>query len=144
MEGGSPLGRYRLTRRISGRRGVTPIKSKHKKTIPKTRGHKLEKKPYVPLRKHTNTQSDEERKDSYKDKYGKDPERKGDQDSCLGGEREDTQEHTQTVSLGDQENPEESVHPGTLQAVLDLPTATASVQTADKTEIEAEEIPLSV
>lgn len=144
MEVGSPLGRYRLTRRISGRRGVTPIKSKHRKTIPKTRGHKLEKKPYVPLRKHTNAQSDEERKEPYKDKYSEDSERQGNQNSSSEGKRDNTEEHTQAEQVRNPEDPAESVYPGTVQTLPDLFEQTASVQTADKTEIESEEIPLSV
>jgi hypothetical protein len=142
MEQTNPLGRYRLTRRISGRRGVTPIRSKQKKSIPKTRGHKLEKKPYVPLRKHTSSHHEQERKVSYQDKHSEDSERGGNQDSHLEGKRDHTQEHSQTEQFRDQENPNESVHPGIVQALPDLPESTASVQTADKTEIEAEEIPL--
>ena len=144
MEVGSPLGRYRLTRRISGRRGVTPIKSKHRKTIPKTRGHKLEKKPYVPLRKHAGSQSDEGRKECNEDKYGKDSERQGDQNSDSEGKRDNTEEHTQAEQVRNPEDSAESVYPGTVQALPDLPEQTASVQISDKTEIEAEEIPLSV
>ena len=141
MEVKGPLGRYPQTRRTSGRRGVTPIKSKHKKTVPKTRGHKLERKRYVPLRKHTDAQHSEGRETSCPDQHSDHSERKGDQDCVNSGARQDAEECTQVEQLRDAQDSEESVHPGPVQTVLNMPEQTAVVQTSDKEEIEAEELP---
>lgn len=140
MDGTTPLGRYPQTRRISGRRGLTPIRSK-KKVVSKTRGHKIEKKRYVPLRKHTGPQHNEGRKNGLKDQYSEDSQRKGDEDGSDSGKREDTEEQTHVEQVGSKEDSAESVHPGPLQTVPDLLEQTAVVQTSDKEEIEAEVLP---
>ena len=70
------------TRRFTGRRGITPMKSKHKKAVPKTRGHKVGKRPYVPIRKHSVSQQYEQWKDTDTEEHCKDKERKGAEDSC--------------------------------------------------------------
>ena len=140
MEVSSSLGRYAQTRRISGRRGLTPIRSK-KKAVPKTRGHKVEKKRYVPLRKHTGSQHTEERVPGDTDKHSEDSERQGNQDSHDSGTRQDTEKHTQAESIRAEEDSTESVHPGPVQTLPDMSEQTAVVKTADKEEIEAEVLP---
>jgi hypothetical protein len=140
MEGKAPLGRYPQTRRISGRRGLTPIRSK-KKVVLKTRGHKVEKKRYVPLRKHTGSQHTEERLPSDTDKHSQDSEWKGDQDGHDSGTRHHTEEQTHVEQIRDEKDSTESVHPGPLQTVSELLEQTAVVQTSDKEEIEAEVLP---
>ena len=138
------LKRYVQTRRFTGRRGLTPMKTKHRKTIPKTRGHRVEKKQYVQLRKHSNPKQQDERQGSDKNEHCKGEERKGCEDSSLEREREDTKKHTQIDQRGDTEDSEESIHPGLIQTLSRLPeqteTTTAVHETSDKKEIEAEEL----
>ena len=132
--------RYLHTRRITGRRSITPIRSRHKKLIKKTRGHKVERKPYVSILKHATAHSDEKRNQADKSEFSDDQERKGDKDGSLDGEWKDPQEHTQVEQSGTTENSEESVHPGPVQTVPHMPESTASSETSDKTEIESEQL----
>lgn len=136
----SKIKRYIQTRRFTGRRGLTPIKSKHKAHLRKTRGHKVEYKPYVPILKHTGSQQHDERKEDNKSEYSQSEKRQGNEDSHHEGKREDTQEHSQVKQGGNTENSKESIHPGPLQALLRLLESTAACEEDDKTEIEAEEI----
>lgn len=140
MEVTKTLGRYLHTRRVTGRRSITPIRSKHKKLIKKTRGHKVEHKPYVSILKHATTDSDGERKETDKSQLGDNQEREGDKDSSLEGEWKDPKEHTQAEQSGTTENSEESVHPGPVQTVSHMSESTASPETSDKTEIESEKL----
>ena len=141
MDGTKTLRRYFQTRRFKGRRGITPMKTKHKKPIPKTRGHKVERKPYVPIRKLTNAQQHGQRDTKDKDEHCKDSQREGDQDSHHEGERKDQEEHTQVEPSRATENSEKSVHPGPLQTVPGLPEQTAAHTETDETQIESEELP---
>ena len=140
MDGTKSLKRYFQTRRFTGRRGITPMKSKHKKPIPKTRGHKVEKK-YVPIRKLTNAQQYAQRKPQNKDEHCEDSQWEGNQDSHHEGGRKDQEEHTQTESKRDTENSEKSVHPGPLQTLHGLSEETAADKETAETQIESEELP---
>jgi hypothetical protein len=132
--------RYLHTRRITGRRSITPIRSRHKKLIKKTRGHKVERKPYVSILKHATAHSHGEWNQTDKSEFGDDQERKRVKDSSLNGEWKDPKEHTQAEQSGTTENSEESVHPGPIQTVSNMPESTASSETSDKTEIESEQL----
>jgi hypothetical protein len=136
MDSAQFLNRYLQTRR----RRITPIKRKHRKTVPKTRGHKVEKKPYVPLRKHTSSQQHERRDPADSHEHSENSEREGNQDSNLEGGREDKEEYTQIEQGRTTENPEESVHPGPLQALPEMYKCADDTQTSE-TSIEAEELP---
>jgi hypothetical protein len=139
MDGTKSLKRYFLTRRVTGRRSITPMKTKQKKTVPKTRGHKVEKKPYVPIRKHTSPQQHGERQREDSREHGEDSERQRNQDSCLEAGRKDKEEYTQVEQGGTTENSEKSVHPGPLQTVPEMYTCADDTQTSE-TCIEAEEL----
>lgn len=134
--------RYAKTRRYTGRRSITPMKSKHRKTIPKTRHHKVERKTHVPVLQHTGSQQLSERKEADKDQHSQHTKWEGNQDSHSPGERKDTQEHSQVEQVRNTENSEEPIHPGLIQTLPDLSQSeiTAVDQTSDKTEIEAEEL----
>jgi hypothetical protein len=132
--------RYALTRRTTGRRSLTPMRSKQKKTIPKTRGHRVGKKPHVPIFKHTSPQRDGERKTEDKKEHSEHQERQGNQDSGDQGTWKDTKEYTQIESGRNTENSEKPVHPGPLQTVLELSKQTALHETSDNAEIESEEL----
>jgi hypothetical protein len=138
MEVTETLGRYKYTRRITGRRAITPIQSKHRKLIKKTRGHKVERKPYVSILKHPVSHIHGGREEENKNEFCDNSQREGDQDSHDKGKGEDKKEHTQVEQIRDTENSEKSVHPGPVQTVPDLSQQAAYDQTPDKTEIEAE------
>jgi len=116
------------------------MKTKHKKPIPKTRGHKVERKPYVPIRKLTNAQQHGQRDTKDKDEHCEDSQREGDQDSHHEGERKDQEEHTQVEPNRATENSEKSVHPGPVQALPELYKWCADDTETTETGIEAEEL----
>jgi hypothetical protein len=140
MEVGKTLGCYKYTRRFKGRRALTPMRSKHKCQIKKTRGHRVEKRPHVPLLKHTGSLHDGEWKEEDQSQLGHGPQWQGDQDSHNQGGEEDTKEHAQVESVRNTENSEKSIHPGPVQTLPDMSEQSADDQTLDKTEIEAEEL----
>ena len=131
--------RYFQTRRFTGRRGITPMKTKQKKSLPKTRGHKVEKK-YVPIRKYTGSQCLCERQGTDTEKYSQDSKRKGIEDSHTGQGRENKEEHPQIEQGRNTENSEKSVHPGPIQTVSELYKGCADDTEAAETAIEAEEL----
>lgn len=132
--------RYALTRRTTGRRSLTPMRSKVKKTIPKTRGHRVGKKLHVPVLKHPSPQRDGERSSEDKKEHSEHQGQEGDQDGRSEGKWEDTKEYTSIEPSGNTENSEESIHPGPVQTVPDLSEQTALHQTSDKESIESEEL----
>ncbi len=137
MESPKRFKRYLQTRRFTGRRGITPIKTRQKRIIPKTHRHRVED---VPIHKHPIPQLSSERKKADKGQYSEDSKREGNQGGHDQGKREDTKEPTPLKSIGNQEDTKESVHPGTLQEVQQLSEQYAFHETSDKTEIEAEEL----
>lgn len=143
METKKTLRGYLQTRRFTGRRGITPMRSKHKIRVTKTRGHKVERRNHVPILKHTSSQQHGERKEDDKDEHSENTQRQGNQDSCDERKWEDQKEHTQVKQRGNTENSEESVHPGALQAMCGLSEQqqlSAEYEASDKTQIEAEEL----
>jgi hypothetical protein len=132
--------RYAKTRRVTGRRSITPMRSKHRKTIPKTRHHKVEKRDNVQLRKHTGSQYDGRREGADKDEHSQDKKRERNQDCDHESERKDEEKHAQVEPLRNTENSEESVHPGPLQTMSEVSEQTAVHEETDKTEIESEEL----
>lgn len=119
------------------------MKTKQRKTIPKTRGHRVEKKPYVPLRECTDAQQSGERKASDQKKNSEDQKREGDQSGLGGGRRENKEECAQVDCQGNTENSEQSIHPGPIQTLSAL-SEQAACDTAYETPlVEAEEIPFS-
>lgn len=136
------LRRYLQTRRFSGRRGITPMRTKHRRSIVKTRSHKVEK-PDVSIRKHTISRINRKWKEENTQEYCEDKKRKGDENSSHGGEWEDTEKCSQVEQNGNQEDSTESIHPGliqTLPPMSEQKQTTADDETSDQTEIEAEEL----
>jgi hypothetical protein len=140
MDKTKSLKRYFQTRRCTGRRSLTPMKSKHKKSVPKTRGHKVEKKPHVPIRKHSGPQQSCRRETTDTQEYSENTEWKGNQDSSSNERWENEKEYTQIEQGGNTENSEKPVHPGPVQAVSQMPECADDTQTSE-TSIEAEELP---
>lgn len=124
------------TRRIQGRRGITPIRSK-KKRIVKTRSSKRVENG-VPVQQHTSTRSHREWEKEREKEQCTDCKWKGDQDS--GGDRkwDDSQEHKEAVQRGNQEDSEQSVHPGSLQELCEL-SELAVTDITNETELQEEE-----
>jgi hypothetical protein len=110
---GSLIGKH--TRRLHGRRAITPMKSKGKKVaIKKTRcHHKVE--THVQLPKHTSPRNVHERSPPSENQHCLHQERKGNKDSGGEGKREDTEEHQETITQGSQSDSECTIHPGSLQ-----------------------------
>jgi hypothetical protein len=140
MDERTTLRRYLQTRRFSGRRGLTPMKTKHRKSVPKTRSHRIEKRTDVSVRKHTISCVNRKWKEDNEKEHRKDSEREGDKDGDPGTRKEDKEECSQVEQIGDAEDSTESVHPGPLQAVPGLPQQSADDETPEQTEIEAEEL----
>lgn len=116
------------------------MKTKQRKAVPKTRGHKVEKRPYVPIRKLTSSQRLRERQGANTEEYSQDSERKGEQDSDSGEGRENKEKHAQVEPIRDTENSEKSVHPGPVQTVhhMSEQPQTACDTETEETHIEAE------
>lgn len=129
--------RYKFTRRYSGRRAITPMRSKLKK-IQKTRGHKVEKK-HVPLFKHTSSFHDGERKKEDESQCCKHTERKGNQDSDNKRGKENQKEHTSSEQERNDQDSKESIHPGPVQTLPRLPEHAYGDDTQEET-IEAEQL----
>ena len=137
--------RYAKTRRFTGRRSITPMRSKHKKSIQKTRHHKVEKR-HVQLLKHTSTQYDGGRQGEDQNQCSEHSQREGNQDGDGQGEWKDTEILQEAELLRNTENSEKSVYPGPIQTLPHLSESQISAgnETYDKTQIEAEELaPLS-
>ncbi len=131
------LKRYRFTRRYSGRRAITPMRSKLKK-IQKTRGHKVEKK-HVPLFKHPSSFHDGEREKEDESQCCQHTERTGDQDSNDKRGEENQKEHTCPEQKGNSADSTESIHPGPVQTLPRLPEHAYGDDTQEET-IEAEQL----
>lgn len=134
------LKRYFQTRRFTGRRGITPMKTKQRKSVPKTRGHKVDKKPYVPIRKHTGAQRHCEREGTNTEECSKDSKREGEQDSHSGEGRQNKEKHAQVEPIRNTENSEKSIHPGPVQTLPEMHKWCADDTETAETEIEAEEL----
>ena len=140
MDGRVTLGRYLQTRRFSGRRGLTPMRTKHRRSVPKTRSHRVEKKADVSVRKHTISHVNRKWKEANEEECCQDTKREGDKDGDSGSGRKDKEKCSQIEQIGDQQDSKESVHPGPIQAVPGLSEQSAYDQTSEQTEIEAEEL----
>lgn len=131
----------RYTRRILGRRSLTPMRGKKRQYL-KTRYSTKVVSSHVPILQQTNSLHDETRKEESQDKYCEDPKREGSQDGPPKRRWKDTEKHTQVIQKGDSADPEESLYPGTVHQMRELCECTdASGQTDAETEIEAEEVP---
>jgi hypothetical protein len=131
------IGKY--TRRLHGRRAITPMKSKGKKVaIKKTRSsHKVEANVQLP--KHTSSRNGSQRSSSTENQHSIDQERKGNKDSGSEGKREDTKEHQEVITEGDKSNQECTIHPGSLQELRDL-SELAFHDEEHKTEHQEEQV----
>lgn len=128
------------TRRIQGRRSITPIRRKHKLAVMKTRSNT--KVDGLPILQSANTLSLSERIKTQTDtkEYSLGEKRQGNEGGDSTGERQDKEVSEASLSCGYSENPEESVHPGSIQGV---PSGSphALTQVTNETQHEEEEPP---
>lgn len=124
------------TRRLQGRRSVTPIKPRRKRIL-KTRYRKRVENG-VSIQQHSSSRSDGKRSTEGQKEQCGDCERKGDKDSRGDREREDTQEHQEANSCGNEEDSAESVYPGSLQELHEL-SELAVADITNETELQEEE-----
>ncbi len=124
------------TRRITGRRSVTPIKPRRKRIL-KTRYRKRVENG-VSIQQHTGSRSDGKWREEDEEEHSRDKEWKGIQDCGTDRKWEDSQEHQETVQCGNTENPAKSVHPGSLQELHEL-SQLAVADITNETELQEEE-----
>jgi hypothetical protein len=115
------LGLRNRTRRLHGRRGITPIKSKRKRIL-KTRCSKPSTKVEngISIQQHTSPRSSEERSFCDEKEHSEHKQWKGDKISGDHGKREDEKECQEVEQCGNQEDSTESVHPGSLPELSQL------------------------
>lgn len=115
------LGLRNRTRRLYGRRGITPIKSK-KKRILKTRYSKPSAKVEngISIQQHTSPRTPGEWSSCDQKEHSEHNQWKGDKDSGDHGKWEDTEECQEIEQCGNQEDSTESVYPGSLQELQQL------------------------
>jgi hypothetical protein len=116
------------------------MRTKHRKAALKTRSHKVEKKPYVPIRKHTISQQSRQREATDTKECCEDTGGQRNQDSHTDKGRQNQEEHAQVEQGGNTENSEKSVHPGPIQTVPEVYKRCADDAETTETEIEAEEL----
>lgn len=128
------------TRRLHGRRSITPIRHKHQTAPAKTRSASKTGARHVSVHKRAGAQHNAvKREDTDQTELRQHQGEQGHQDSDLDGKRQDTEVHPQTVAPGNQPDSAESVYPGTVQAVHGLPEQTADIIAFDETLPEEEE-----
>jgi hypothetical protein len=124
------------TRRITGRRSVTPIKPRRKRIL-KTRYRKRVENG-VSIQQHAGSRGDGEWREEDEEEYCRDSEWKRNKDGGTDRKWKDTQEHKETVKCGNTENPAKSVYPGSLQELHEL-SELAVADITNETDLQEEE-----
>jgi len=124
------------TRRIKGRRALTPMRSKRKKHI-KTRSNPSVKRNVL-VSKPSDTRLDSQRSQSGKKEQCDSEGKQGSQGSGDQSEQQSPQVIETLDDRGDQCNSNRPIHPGSIQG---LPNANASQHELDETELQEEEPP---
>lgn len=132
---------YTNTRRIKGRRSLTPMRGKKRHHL-KTRSTKKLENLHVPVLQQTDALFNQAGKEKSEDKHCQDSEWKGGEDSPPKRRWKDTEEHTQVIQERDCTDTKESLYPGTVCQMRELSEkADASDEKDAETQIEAEVIP---
>lgn len=133
-----PMNRSK-TRRVSGKRAITPIKKRHSKTryLKKVDGVAVS----VSLRASRDNGGQREKEDTKEHRDGEGGQ--GDQGTSSEGKWKDTQVCEALEHRGHSEDQERSVHPGSVQGLShgSLSSESALIINANETEIEEEEAP---
>lgn len=128
------------TRRILGRRAITPIRRKRKLAVIKTRSRT--RIDDISVLQRTSSLGDEERATEDSKEHCDSEKRKGSQGGDDSGEREVTHLCEAPVDCGYSENPEKSVHPGSIQGLPQLLESTdALTEVTNETSPQEEEPP---
>lgn len=128
------------TRRILGRRAITPIRRKRKLAVIKTRSRT--RIDDISVLQRTSSLGDEERATEDSKEHCHSEKRKGSQGGDDSGEREVTHLCEAPVDCGYSENPEKSVHPGSIQGLPQLLESTdALTEVTNETSPQEEEPP---
>jgi len=126
------------TRRVQGRRSLTPIRPKKKRILKTRSGKRVENG--LPIQQFTGSRSARERCSQSKKEHSRDSQWKGNEDSGNHGKWEDSEKHQEAESLGDEKNSEQSVYPGSLQELHEL-SEHAVTEIPNETEFKEEGIP---
>ena len=125
------------TRRVKGRRAITPMRSRGKKPS-KTRSSVLVKKKHnVLLSKSSEPCINRQRSQNDTTEQCDSEERKRSQGSSDQGKQQDTEVVKETDGQGDQCDPPGPIHPGSIQRL----SSSASLYELDETELKEEEPP---
>lgn len=126
------------TRRITGRRSITPIKPRKKRVL-KTRYRKRIENG-VSIQQHSGSRSDGKWPTKGQEELGGDCEWKGDKDSGDYGKWQDAEEHKEAQCGGNPKDSTESVYPGSLQELHELSELQDAVaDITNETELQEEE-----
>lgn len=126
------------TRRLQGRRGITPIRHKHRGPA-KTRSQAKAGGRHVSVQQRTGTDNDGQRSRKDQTEHCDHQGQQGQQDGCLDGERKDAEVHQAAVTPGDQQDSTESVYSRSVQAVRKLSASTADTLASYETLPQEEE-----
>ena len=135
------------TRRVQGRRAITPVRNR-KKHFPKTRSHnKIEERNDLRVSQRADSHHGEKRDKNDKQQHSESKEWKGDQDSHVKGERADAEKHKAPDTQGDSQHQELTVHPGSVHeakasddsetAINDVPAVSGE---SNETALEEEDV----
>jgi hypothetical protein len=125
---------FKKTRCLHGRRALTPIRHKKKKT---RSHHSIGKKTrnVVQLQQHTGTSHVSEWEEQNENQYGQNQEREGNENSGSPGERKDKEVKQDSDYERDTIHPKESVHPGSIQELREVSAESiAEADTQDEEE----------
>lgn len=125
---------FKKTRCLHGRRAITPIRQKKKKT---RSHHSIGKKTKngIQLQQHTSSSHDSGWQEQNENQHGQNQERKRSEDSGNPGERKDEKIPKDADEERDTIHPKESVHPGSIQELREVSAESiAEADTQDEEE----------
>ena len=125
------------TRRVTGRRALTPMRSRGKKPAKTRSSGIVKKKRNVLLSKSSESRIISERPQGDTKEQCDGEERKGSQGGSDPGKQQDTEVVKTPNSQGDQCDSPRAIHPGSIQGL----SPSASLHELDETELKEEEPP---
>lgn len=125
---------FKKTRCLHGRRAITPIRHKKKKT---RSHHSIGKKTKngIQLQQHTSSSHDSGWEEQNENQYSQNQEREGNENSRDTGERKNKEVKQDSDCERDTIYPKESVHPGSIQELREVSAESiAEADTQDEEE----------
>jgi hypothetical protein len=126
------------TRRIQGRRAITPIRHKHHMAPAKTRSA-IKAGKHGRVSKRASSDFCGERTGEDKTEHCEDTRQEGNQDSCSQGERKNAEGDEASEVSGNPKDSTESVHSGSFQAMRRLSSSSADTLASYETLPKEEE-----